>query len=442
MVDVEKARALLAPAPIRKLPNEMLLEIFAHLMSQSVFTGGHLAFTQPPPTPTTRTTQNFLINLQQHLLLAGAVPLEIDIRATSLDDARLQEVMSRSSQWKTLRLRFKLRSGELIPHITHLPSLETLEILQCEDTTFMKILLKSSPKLHTLRLGAVRGAVRGGILAHVPWNQIINLSVHRRPCVALFSEPGRCNKLQSLRIAYANLVHRTSSPHSTIISQNATNLRKLTFSFSARNDLSQLITDPDYTLVADVMSSLTAPVLGTLELVSGCLLTTLVLDDVTFPDEDILMILTRTPSLLNLTIREPISFSSEGSQTSEVETNVITPNLLEQVAVSRTPNSSGNLRSPLVPKLAHIWLRANGESFDETAFVDMILSRWLAEDIERHIAHAAGLDQLVAANLCVVGRQVDREVWGKLDCVKRSGMKVKLWDEDFPKLGMLGPEII
>ncbi|KAF5344295.1 hypothetical protein D9758_012328 [Tetrapyrgos nigripes] len=119
----------------------------------------------------------------------------------------------------------------------------------------------------------------------------------------------------------------------------------------------------------------------------------------------------------------------------EANKNIITPNLLQQLSVPGTSNIPAN-RSFLVPKLNHIWLKVNGVSFDETAFVDMVLSRWLARDVGGHVADAVGLKQLAAADICVFGREIDEKVWNRLDCVKASGMKVKLWDEDFPEMGM------
>ncbi|THV01390.1 hypothetical protein K435DRAFT_793337 [Dendrothele bispora CBS 962.96] len=134
----------------------------------------------------------------------------------------------------------------------------------------------------------------------------------------------------------------------------------------------------------------------------------------------VISILKHTPSLINLTIYDAVPRSGDLDYLP-----IITPGFLRGLLVPDSLSLFGS-SSIIVPKLRNLWLKARGDTFDEGAFVDMVLSRWLPNGLEHSVY--ADLEELKFVDLLVVGRRVDKDVWNRLDGVGATGLRVRLLD--------------
>ncbi|KAK7433645.1 hypothetical protein VKT23_020651 [Stygiomarasmius scandens] len=79
--------------------------------------------------------------------------------------------------------------------------------------------------------------------------------------------------------------------------------------------------------------------------------------------------------------------------------------------------------SPLVPKLTSLHFTANGFSFNDILFIDLVVSRWIPE-----ANHAAivGVACLRSVKLGVLGREFNHAQRKRLECLKSVGLKIEI----------------
>ncbi|KAE9401023.1 hypothetical protein BT96DRAFT_992390 [Gymnopus androsaceus JB14] len=132
----------------------------------------------------------------------------------------------------------------------------------------------------------------------------------------------------------------------------------------------------------------------------SCKLTTLSLSIVTISDLDLVSALRLLPSLT--------SFSTEDLENAEGG-SPITSHFISSMH-SSSP-------APLLPKLLSLSIKLFGTSFDDTAFVSVISSRWMP-------GYSVGIDCLRSLVLCFSEREIDKEVYKPLWDLDRQGMRV------------------
>ncbi|KAE9406568.1 hypothetical protein BT96DRAFT_915275 [Gymnopus androsaceus JB14] len=232
------------------------------------------------------------------------------------------------------------------------------------------------PKVKTLKLETYIGHVAA---ANFPWRQLTSLDVAIRGRVSEVAD--LCPNVTKLRfqtfIVKRHSEADTPSPRA----------------FRLLQSLSLVITNPlgettwlDVILASSICPSLTSLTverhilednltpkvawpLRTLETfltLSSCALTSLSIQGLQLPDNDLIDIFKRLPSVATLTIQDPyldLDFS-----------NTITPTLIQSLHSTRHPSSN----SPLLPKLRYLTLSYAGKVFDDAGFVDMIESRCLS----------------------------------------------------------------
>ncbi|KAF9064917.1 hypothetical protein BDP27DRAFT_1405119 [Rhodocollybia butyracea] len=148
---------------------------------------------------------------------------------------------------------------------------------------------------------------------------------------------------------------------------------------------------------------------------SSCMISTFTLRNVSLSDSDLIAVLRVIPSLLHLEINDYISpnpQSHHGPITSHLISSLIQH---ESIFIS------------LVPKLhtLHLDCHHNTRTFDDSAFVSMVESRWFrpGSDLSAKMS-AMGRDCIRSVVLKVDWREVDAEVYKPLWVLDKEGLRV------------------
>ncbi|KAF9072044.1 hypothetical protein BDP27DRAFT_1361291 [Rhodocollybia butyracea] len=175
---------------------------------------------------------------------------------------------------------------------------------------------------------------------------------------------------------------------------------------------------------------------------SSCNLTKFVVKNVSVSDIDLIAALKLMPSLVNLQVDDtPTGDYGEtpacdddytpvgddgGMPAGDDPTSPITPPFIRSLHgfdwVDLNPSGSA-----LVPKLRELQLTFDGLEFDDSAFIDMISSRWLP-DIQ--YASGIGLDCLRVVTLRFNSRAVDHAVYKPVQYLDKAGMMVVVLGTD------------
>ncbi|THU84625.1 hypothetical protein K435DRAFT_400094 [Dendrothele bispora CBS 962.96] len=161
---------------------------------------------------------------------------------------------------------------------------------------------------------------------------------------------------------------------------------------------------------------------------SGCTITYLRLEKISIPYQDLQALFKLTPSLVELVIEDLQRKVCDVSKvtacynaTFEFQ-DIISPMFLRMLHVS---NHRGALQGslPLVPKLEKIELTADGDFFNDQAFLDMVISRWTPSS--EHAA-ALGVSCIQSVTVCVLGRELEESVSNALRILTRGGLLVEI----------------
>lgn len=142
---------------------------------------------------------------------------------------------------------------------------------------------------------------------------------------------------------------------------------------------------------------------------SMCILTTLSLRFVKFPDQSLIAAFRILPSLAKFAIDDWL-----GSLPYLPTDSPITTYFISCMHASSS--------TPILPKLRSLSITTYNPSFDDAAFVDMVSSRWLPGS--KTAEAATGIDCLRSLVLHLPRRKVDEETYRPLEYLDRMGMQV------------------
>ncbi|KAF9072077.1 hypothetical protein BDP27DRAFT_1321037 [Rhodocollybia butyracea] len=146
---------------------------------------------------------------------------------------------------------------------------------------------------------------------------------------------------------------------------------------------------------------------------SSCNLTNFEVRYVPVNDSDLISALRLMPSLVRLYVDDTPAGGDD-------QTSPITPRFIRGLhGFLRTELSPSS--SALVPKLSELRLTFNGLQFDDSAFIDMVSSRWLPD---AQYASGVGLSCLRVVTLRFAARAVDEAVYRPLNYLDKAGMMV------------------
>ncbi|KAF9072078.1 hypothetical protein BDP27DRAFT_1418434 [Rhodocollybia butyracea] len=151
---------------------------------------------------------------------------------------------------------------------------------------------------------------------------------------------------------------------------------------------------------------------------SSCKLTVFEIRNVSVSDIDLIAALKLMPSLINLYI--------DDTPVGDDPTSPITSQFIRSLHgfLWTELNPSG---SALVSRLRDLQLTFDGLEFDDSAFIDMVSSRWLPDT---QYASDIGLSCLRVATLQFNARAVDQAVYSPLDYLDKAGMRVVVLGTD------------
>ncbi|KAK7472008.1 hypothetical protein VKT23_000115 [Stygiomarasmius scandens] len=148
---------------------------------------------------------------------------------------------------------------------------------------------------------------------------------------------------------------------------------------------------------------------------SKCVLTSLAFESVVISDLDMVFLLQLLPNLTDLAIKETCAPVPDS-------TPLVTKHFLQSLH-SYAFSLFDERSKLLVPKLQHLTLKARRETFDGTAFVEMVLSRSLPNE-------TWGVESLQSAKVHVVKGEIDKEIRQLLETVKTKVTWVDESEED------------
>ncbi|THV01391.1 hypothetical protein K435DRAFT_401427 [Dendrothele bispora CBS 962.96] len=217
---IEKARSLLAP--VRKLPNEILVEIFMLLADARLSFDPpefvkvckrwySLALSTPrlwsdSPIYIIRRDDQTLIQVKQWLRLSRMIPLHITLcgdivsqmPSTNDHEQILQEVLAHSARWKSLRIT---QIGSLVSYLgaNQLNALEHVQFSNADTSpALFSSFWSSCPNVHDLIVVAISSEV----VNTFPWNQIKRLAVNQHS-LRILSQIQTLDGLECLRFFYS-----------------------------------------------------------------------------------------------------------------------------------------------------------------------------------------------------------------------------------------------
>ncbi|KAE9406061.1 hypothetical protein BT96DRAFT_915559 [Gymnopus androsaceus JB14] len=161
-------------------------------------------------------------------------------------------------------------------------------------------------------------------------------------------------------------------------------------------------------------------------------LSTLCIKSIPLSDSNLIDLLRRLPSLLHLTIDD----SKMPRAASSTTPSPITPHLIQ--GLHAFPSVALSSESALVQKLQSLELTFSGTDFDEESFVDMVSSRWLADNEHDGYGPSStgtslnsdvGTACLRSVVLKFKNRKMDVKTFKPLTYLEKAGMRVVVIDK-------------
>ncbi|KAF5363172.1 hypothetical protein D9758_008399 [Tetrapyrgos nigripes] len=475
------ARSLLSP--IRRLPSEILCIVFGLATIRPRFSLTR-AYKNPPFLSVCSRWRNVVLShpsiwssfiveypksmddvyypakniraLELHLSRSKASPLTITFRfvekpssgnlSASPDMTSANELedllIAHSSRWKDLtfhgslvspelRLCKRIQNVEILPSLTHLSNLYGLPI------SVWSALVAKCPELFSLEISPSADAC---MQQSFNIRNLVTLVLKDQNLNGTLRIVERCPKLLSLKciFGHAPLLHP----------ENVRSLACRTLPL-VEDLVLELIGDPANHLPPLFISGLSIPSLKSVTIQkapraqrsgeppvdalsqffsrSRCILTALSLRSMIISDTDTISLLRPLIHLTHLTVHEICNPPAETVQT---HPPLITTRFLDRLHTYKSSHSADDLivSTVLVPRLQHLELKAPRSSFDDSAFVEMVMSRWLpVEDYAGSPSTSvSGVECLKSVDVHVVGGRVDVEIWKQLDIV---GVRVSLEEE-------------
>ncbi|KAJ3904716.1 hypothetical protein F5879DRAFT_45831 [Lentinula edodes] len=367
--------------------------------------------TRRPSAVTTNALQLYLDRSKESALHMGIFvshfgtgqPLSIDY----FEHQAFQYLATHAHRWKTLGLTIETSLGFLERHsVLSCPELEHLTLygshLEGPSPSFNLTLM---PKLHSLTIDS---SYTHYVHPSVPWHQITRLSLN-----SLSSVPQFLVACPNLLVFHIELKPNESNPIPDDVQTLTTHdgLSKLALSFfqtapdeDEDDDDDDLVSNLD--ILISILARLDLPNLNSFQLVAstrinrypltdwsvealaiftsfmercGGHLTVLNVMDLSMDLSNLLSILRKVPSLVELTLSDsPLSKTSVGGRSRLYLPPLVSSAFLRSLHAFRRFDGLSPA-SPLLPKLQKLRLQVDKE-FDEEVFVDTISSRWIPSD--------------------------------------------------------------
>ncbi|KAJ3859156.1 hypothetical protein EV359DRAFT_68407 [Lentinula novae-zelandiae] len=314
-------------------------------------------------------------------------PLSIDY----FEHQAFQYLATHAHRWKTLGLTIESSLGFLQRHsVLSCPELEHLTLygshLEGPSPPFDLTLM---PKLHSV---TIDNSYTPYVHPSVPWHQITRLSLN-----SLSSVPEFLVACPNLLVLHIELKPNESDPIPDDVQTSITHhgLSRLALSFFQTTPDED---DDDDDILVRILAQLNLPNLNSnfwypltdwsVEALAtftsfmercGGHLTVLNLMDLSMDLSNLLSILRKVPSLLELTLSDcPLSKTSVGGRSRSFLPPIVSSAFLRSLHAFRRFDGLSPA-SPLLPKLQKLRLQVDNE-FDEEVFVDTISSRWIPSD--------------------------------------------------------------
>ncbi|KAK7462284.1 hypothetical protein VKT23_007884 [Stygiomarasmius scandens] len=332
-------------------------------------------------------------------------------------------------------------------------------VFWAEDTEMYDVAPQSLPLLQSLEVGyRLSSFVTSSILnwtnlseiilgtfddkSELPWSQITKLGLIEKGIdPQLYRALGCFPNVQTLSIRFSDLPFRNGKTLIPIV-----DLERL-HTFTISNILL-----PCSDVFVALFSSLTAHMLTTLSLSavdlrvnerssslpldsvtsfllrSRCRLLHLTLENFHLKEDELVSLLQLTPFLVTLRIMEP-NPPQDASQSDRKKCNILTEGLLHQlIGLECTPKDGENPSdSPtlLLPNLERLYITVNGATFEDQSFARMVKSRWIPKSSMSEVE----MKCLRFVEVKLRGRRMDDIARKELDSVRKAGMVVSLLDE-------------
>ncbi|KIK61754.1 hypothetical protein GYMLUDRAFT_42795 [Collybiopsis luxurians FD-317 M1] len=448
-------------APIQLLPNELLYCIFEHactrnairlrktartklsclliphlptlaisavcarwrslcLASPSLWTQIRLEIFEPKPE--SRLSPGFQSVLQLYLDRSGEalLSLDVEIRTGSFSNfgpfRALNFVFKHTARWKSLKFHSDYEELSNYNSLSvSFPVLEELNITHHHvDVTPQELnCFARAPLLRSVKTRELLPET------NLSWNQLTCLDISTPSTMDIFRH---CPRLVSLKLRARSTRRKNAAPDVVSLAR----LESLTLIMIADSDA-------DTNLLNHVFTSLTLPSLTELAIEveddqcsgkaiwpaaafsafisrSSCTLSAISIRNVAVSDLNFIAALRHTPALLDLSIND----SHMGSD------NPITTRLFSSLHDTALNHSQAASGSHLLPRLRSLCLRSSRSTFDDTSFVNMVLSRWLPDPSQ---AAVIGMDCLRSVELHFQSREVNELLYKPLAHLDQAGMR-------------------
>ncbi|KAF9073090.1 hypothetical protein BDP27DRAFT_1319379 [Rhodocollybia butyracea] len=404
--------------------------------------------------------------------------IEMWLHSDSEQEHRLMyTIAEQSHRWQHITIRTGILTVECYASLASLGSLPCLQSLRIHQTLMGTSadelpnlsLFKNAPRLRVLSLNCCPAKAHRSA-AGFPWEQIKELELDAGS-QTIFRVVEFCPNLESL--LYTNAHHSRideTEGHrqpSDVVPQNSQSLSSLSISLRGNPKLC------GYSMLELLISSLTAPSLTSITIRSEnsttpkgmfegswpkahftdflsrsrCNVTILRLESIPISDKDAIALLELLPLLHNLTIIEslpPISNHNHAPNAFPPSANHNTANSSRKAAgktSSYEPTLSkelfealhrcghlGSSRSPdtLIPGLKRLELGARLARFDHSAFISMLVSRWIPE--ANHISDV-GVECLQFVRLDIKGQLFAEEAHRELEYLEHAGLIIEVFEQ-------------
>lgn len=431
-------------SPIRRLPVELLVQIFSYCSGCNDLATGEderpqlltlnavcaswrsIISSTPKLWSTITVDRNFqqrgLGLLKMYVQRSKQSPLSIKAGANcDMDfEAPVMEcLIPHSRRWVDVDLHLcdsQLLNETFSALKGNMPLVERLYLglLDLEATDYT--IFESMPRLHTLSLLVFSPNIL------LPWEQVIHFSLSITPLNQFSLLLARFPRMETARLekCLVQSHHRRDEDEVTITSPY---LHALSLSIST--------SIKDSNILSTMFTSATLPSLRSLSIEdtnhlqkwpqdsfssflsrSSCTITKISLTYFAFSDADLLGIFSLLPWLTDLTLQDQLPETSDST--------------IQSLRAHSSAQSFDFARSVLLPKLESIRLRAHGTAFTDQSFVDMVKSRWLPAGR----SGGSGIACLRSVNLHVTRRRFDYAKSESLRHLAKAGMRIAVNDSE------------
>ncbi|THU99849.1 hypothetical protein K435DRAFT_855340 [Dendrothele bispora CBS 962.96] len=425
---IEETSFLLSP--IRRLPDEILAEIFENSMPcGTVFSCPK----RPPPSfltvcvrwrtvalSTPRIWQSITLDfggvprihphqnlevLDHHLSkLSKSSPLNVNIHCTRLKSscteifsAHVDSLAEQSYRWVSLSLTSSWSLTERLDTIGNFPSLRVLHLSNSVPSSTISLILKRSPVLTHLSISSL--PEEAGPFVALSNVTHLELLVSQDPTV--FNVLDKCPKLITVLFNLQHCCDNFDEQVAALSShpRHIPSIKHIKIRVPRTSD-----GETDYYLLPSLLSSLHLPSLVSVTLNSSlgtkpfvrqeifrafgdfskksCAPTSLTLDRLRISDEETVSLLQLIPALTKLTIHERTSNISDADRQLIISRRFL--QCLNSYDLEHVAQTTLTARRPLLPKLKHLSLTVLGETFLEEGYQDLaklfvsaMSSRWI-----------------------------------------------------------------